>query len=471
MTDAAAPGGASAPAAPATASPAPRRSLRAVVDGWFAEPPLEMIVEAASPTGWAMASAGVVATLALAGYPGQALFGIRFVPSLLAFVPTLLFAASDCVLMRRAHPPVRLARISNLIGCVAFQFYPLYLLATSKPVGMATFGAIFLLIAVYHGFFNRAALRMVPAALVTPAAVGVAFAVTGGRATIPLLALGAVGSASAVIAGGLALDLARRQRENQALRAAVQAQIDAEREQALGRFRESVVAASGHTHDMANQVQATVMCLAALESELRPPRAAQPAGPAVTEALSELRAGVAGLEDLVASARAELRVDRARLVHVDRVPPVAALATALIAVGRRFPTVELSCTEGDPAVVAVLRGGQEMLVRMLENLLLNACEGDGTRGATRVTCGVRLDASRGIVTITIADDGPGFAERLLARGIEGLATTKPGGTGLGLYTVERQLRASGGELRLRNRPAGGAEVQALLPAVPPPAAE
>jgi two-component system, NtrC family, C4-dicarboxylate transport sensor histidine kinase DctB len=432
---------------------------------WLAEPPLETIVAWTSPAAWASVVCGAVGMLALAAYPGKALFGVEFGPALLALSPTVVITALDIVLTRRQRSSELPVRISNLVGSAANQFFPLYVAATSRPVGMATFGALFLLVAVYQGFWNHATFRQPPAALVTPVAVGAALAIAGGRALLPILALGLVGAAAAVASGRLSLDLDRRRRENEALRAAVQAQIDAEREQTLSRLHESVVAASGQTHDMANQVQATVLCVASLEGQVA--RLGAGRGDAgLAETLHDLKGSVAALEELVRGARTELRSDRARLVQVDRVRPVAGLASALVTIGRRFPRVEFSCTEADPGVRAVLRGGQTTLVRILENLLANACEGDGRRGAARVQCGVRLLAARSVVCVAVRDDGPGFGAGLLERGIEGLSSTKPGGTGLGLYTVERQLRASGGELKLANGPEGGAEVQALLPAAP-----
>jgi len=52
--------------------------------------------------------------------------------------------------------------------------------------------------------------------------------------------------------------------------------------------------------------------------------------------------------------------------------------------------------------------------------------------------------------LTIADDGPGFSEAMLSAPFRGFHTTKAGGTGLGLYTAERLLRASGGSLTIGN---------------------
>lgn len=63
----------------------------------------------------------------------------------------------------------------------------------------------------------------------------------------------------------------------------------------------------------------------------------------------------------------------------------------------------------------------------------------------------------------ISDDGPGFPPERLAVPIQGLSSTKPQATGLGLYTSECLVRASGGRLERQNGPAGGAVLRVLLP--------
>ena len=65
--------------------------------------------------------------------------------------------------------------------------------------------------------------------------------------------------------------------------------------------------------------------------------------------------------------------------------------------------------------------------------------------------------------LAIADDGPGFSATQLAAPIAGFASSKKGHTGLGLYTAERLVRASGGSLERANREGGGAEVILILP--------
>lgn len=88
---------------------------------------------------------------------------------------------------------------------------------------------------------------------------------------------------------------------------------------------------------------------------------------------------------------------------------------------------------------------------------------------------VNVDASwdRGTVTVIIADDGPGFAEDLLARLGEPYLTTRarntapegdaPGGLGLGIFIAKTLLERSGGRLAFGNGKEGGARVTITWP--------
>lgn len=68
----------------------------------------------------------------------------------------------------------------------------------------------------------------------------------------------------------------------------------------------------------------------------------------------------------------------------------------------------------------------------------------------------------------MADHGPGIPEAELERvfepfyRIEGSRSRETGGVGLGLSVARDIARAHGGELKLRNRPAGGLEAVLTL---------
>jgi len=82
------------------------------------------------------------------------------------------------------------------------------------------------------------------------------------------------------------------------------------------------------------------------------------------------------------------------------------------------------------------------------NLLLNACAASPPGG--RIT--VRADAADGLLTLVVADEGPGLpaeARRLL---LDGRAEQVPQAGGLGLWTVVRLMRELHAELQLADPP-------------------
>jgi C4-dicarboxylate-specific signal transduction histidine kinase len=108
--------------------------------------------------------------------------------------------------------------------------------------------------------------------------------------------------------------------------------------------------------------------------------------------------------------------------------------------------------------------GADGLARVLDALLDNACEGDGARAAARVAVRVGAEGEVDVVSLEIADDGPGFPKEQLATPSRAFATTKAGHLGLGLYTAERILFASGGSLRRENAASGGGRITLFLSA-------
>jgi two-component system, OmpR family, sensor kinase len=102
---------------------------------------------------------------------------------------------------------------------------------------------------------------------------------------------------------------------------------------------------------------------------------------------------------------------------------------------------------------------------LLHNALTYAPSG------TRVTVGLRTeDRSTGPVTVVeVADRGPGFDRRFLARAFERFERGDParsaqgGGHGLGLAITRSIARAHGGDAHAMNRPGGGATVRLELP--------
>ncbi|HKK13437.1 MAG TPA: ATP-binding protein [Gammaproteobacteria bacterium] len=100
------------------------------------------------------------------------------------------------------------------------------------------------------------------------------------------------------------------------------------------------------------------------------------------------------------------------------------------------------------------------LRQVLMNLLTNAWQALGEE-AGEIWIHARLVDSR--VRVVVEDNGPGFSDDALAYGPQAFATTKPGGTGLGLSMARRFTRELGGTLEFSNRTPGGARVTMEIP--------
>lgn len=128
----------------------------------------------------------------------------------------------------------------------------------------------------------------------------------------------------------------------------------------------------------------------------------------------------------------------------------SALAAELEETARLLATrlpVSLSAPELGP--VELDRG---ILLTVAENLIGNAAR------FARQRLELSLAREGDLLTLTVADDGPGFPPDLLDAGPKpfGRVGEDPEHFGMGLYSCRLLCRKHGGELRLENRPAGGA---------------
>ncbi len=119
-------------------------------------------------------------------------------------------------------------------------------------------------------------------------------------------------------------------------------------------------------------------------------------------------------------------------------------------------------------------GDATQLRQVVHNLLQNAqdatSESDDPRRAARIEVTTETvhyaeaeGSTRSAVRLTIADNGPGFDARMLARAFEPYATSKRRGTGLGLAVVKKIIEEHGGRIEVQNRKDGpGARILILL---------
>ncbi len=107
-----------------------------------------------------------------------------------------------------------------------------------------------------------------------------------------------------------------------------------------------------------------------------------------------------------------------------------------------------------------LLGHYDPLRRAFANLLRNASEAMGGRGAIEIA--VSRDGSG--LAVTIADHGAGIPDELRQHVFEPYFTTKQDGTGLGLALVRQTIEAHNGSITVAETPGGGATFSIVLSA-------
>jgi len=110
----------------------------------------------------------------------------------------------------------------------------------------------------------------------------------------------------------------------------------------------------------------------------------------------------------------------------------------------------------------------QALINLLRNAAAAILEPSGDSGdATKRRKGrieVRVERDAGRAVIAVLDNGKGLPVDLLPRLAEPYVTTRARGTGLGLAIARKIMDDHGGELRMENRPEGGARVALIWPA-------
>ncbi|THD83620.1 response regulator [Aliigemmobacter aestuarii] len=208
---------------------------------------------------------------------------------------------------------------------------------------------------------------------------------------------------------------------------------------------------SGLAHDFANLLTIILGLQSRLEKEPLPESAAE----LVRATLAAARRGGTLLDRIASiSGRRELRPVATDLPAFLR--DLGTLATPTIP-----PGIGLDIRSDLPAGPVLLDAGglQDALV----NLILNARDAMAAKGAGTIRLTARAVRDTWL-EFAVEDDGPGFTDVALERGLDPFFTTKGGeGSGLGLSMVYDQIKLQGGTVRLMNRPEGGARVTLRLP--------
>lgn len=377
-----------------------------------------------SPATWGAVSAFAVLCIALAAWiPVTArYFALRPWPALAAYAGAV---SADMWVRYLSFDRRELTALCELFGSFLLQLSCVLLMVGSSPLGAALFSSWLFVVAGAHGHFTRSGARFpfLSASILAAAAVGLALAPT--RQHWVLIGIAGIGSSALAMLIGEATLRADRARDEQVAR---------------------------WTHDMRNALT-EVACSAKL---LTDPSARGETGTAAESLKRSLGVVAAGLDDVRRLSEFPDAESSPQLV------PLFPVAESVVSASRaRFAQVEIELEVPDRQVTATVLGGAVSVHRILDNLVVNACEGDGVRAARRVTVSIR--EAPDAVRLEVSDDGPGFPQHLLHGALPSPSTTKRQGTGRGLQSVEQLVAANRGRATRANQPQGGAIVTVELP--------
>ena len=212
--------------------------------------------------------------------------------------------------------------------------------------------------------------------------------------------------------------------------------------------------ASALSHELRNPLSAVLLHADLIEEVIRPLVAGR--YPEIMETLTDLQTELFRMQELV-----EDYLSLARLSNLQRQPEdLQSLLTELV----RDIQTQLAADH-----IAVSWAGVETgwyvpchkgaLRRALRNLMQNAIEAMAHSGILTLR-GWREGAW---VYLAICDTGSGIPEEELPRLFMPFQTTKPGGTGLGLYVVQEIVAAHAGTITVSSTPGQGTTFTVKLP--------
>jgi PAS domain S-box-containing protein len=214
--------------------------------------------------------------------------------------------------------------------------------------------------------------------------------------------------------------------------------------------------AAGVSHEIRNPLGAIMLHMDLLEEELQdllPQRPAQ-----IAEPLAEVRAQLTRLDDLVQD-----YLSLARITSLQREPTDmgAFVDTFLQEVAPQAAQCGVTLLQEGPASLGLVALHTNTFRRVLLNLVQNALDAMPQGG----TLTLRSWQTALHMHLDISDTGIGIPADQLTQIFEPLHTTKPTGTGLGLYMVQEIVAAHDGELRVTSHVGSRTTFTITLPLV------
>ena len=432
--------------------PSLRQAMRSSLMPWF---------------GTAAIALAVIAACSVA--PGASrYFGLDAETAVLLWLAVFGFCIAAAALDRKVGFSPGAYGLAFVVSSGLVLTFAASLAALSRPPGSAVLAGIFVLTSGYYGHIHRSTARY-------PFGLGlVVFASLAALTLAPspdswsmLAVTGPIAVGANWLLGSIGYRAQTARLEEEALRAAVNAQILEAQSQELESMSGAMLDVLQTAHDASNALTAAMLNTETLRKSAEARARGENSELDDEEVATDLAGQLDRLRALIDEAKSASHGRGAGTSDIDVVELESVLGTLTHELRQRFATIEISSSNSRDGIAVLVRGGGPSLHRIIENVALNACLGDGVRSARRVSITVIHTDVGNSVAIEIRDDGPGFSAEQLEAPITAFVTTRADGTGLGLFTAERLARASGGSISRENAPDGGAIVTIFLAGVEP----
>jgi len=213
------------------------------------------------------------------------------------------------------------------------------------------------------------------------------------------------------------------------------------------------VLANGIVHDFRNPMSSMRLDAQMLEREVSRGAECRPAR------LSELAERIRHTIDRLDKVFQEfLYASKPPAAQSERVDLKACVRDCLSMLGPRLKEAGVRAETSTPDEDVVVSGYQTSLQRALMNVVTNAEQFAGKGGRI----GVRVGRAGREAFVEVTDSGPGIPRADRHRVFEMFYSSRPGGTGLGLFLARTAVERCGGTIRAMENPGGGTCIRIAL---------
>jgi two-component system sensor histidine kinase HydH len=212
--------------------------------------------------------------------------------------------------------------------------------------------------------------------------------------------------------------------------------------------------AGGFIHEIKNHVSTVNLNLQLLADDF-----ADPQTPRERRAKQRIDRLQAQSQKLVDVSNDFLRFVRSQEIQAEPTPLEDVIAEMVDFVGPTAKAAGIDISVYAAPGVPPVRLDRDLIKQALLNLLLNAEQAMPEGG--QIVLQTRADADW--VYLDVIDTGTGIEPAALPKLFRPFHTTKPGGTGLGLPTTKKIVRAHGGDIDVQSKPGHGTKFTIRLP--------